>query len=136
MTTDPRGRHDLSDAQLATIRRELAAQRLETEERIVSLGAERQSIVESAEVANIDDEHDPEGATIAYERALVISLLDTARSTLAELDAAESAIAHGTCGSCSVCAGPIGAERLMARPTALTCVDCAYGPSTESVMRR
>ena len=34
-------------------------------------------------------------------------------------------IESGSYGSCSVCGGPIGAGRLAAVPSAVTCVDCA-----------
>ena len=134
--TDSRGSRQITAEQLETIRAQLKAERAETEQRIASLGADRKSIVESAEVANIDDEHDPEGSTIAYERALVISLMDSAHSTLGELDAAEEALDNGSYGRCSNCGEQIGVERLLARPTASTCVRCAAGPAGNPVLRR
>jgi DnaK suppressor protein len=104
----------------------LVQQQLEdTCQRIVDLEAELRSIVESSEGANIDDEHDPEGATIAYERALVISLLDTARSTATRLEVARGSLDDDTFGRCVSCGGPIEVERLFARPSTTTCVDCA-----------
>ncbi|WP_211262668.1 TraR/DksA C4-type zinc finger protein [Nitriliruptor alkaliphilus] len=72
-----------------------------------------------------DDEHDPEGATIGFERAQVTALLADARAHLAELDEVADRVATGSYGTCEGCDGPIGAERLAARPTARRCVRCA-----------
>src|SRR5262249_7069644 len=63
----------------AVLQRELTATR---ERVLVQLGALQRDfneIVESSELAPPDDEHDPEGVTIAYERAQVSALLDQAR---------------------------------------------------------
>ncbi|KRE61416.1 hypothetical protein ASG78_13490 [Nostocoides sp. Soil756] len=72
--------------------------------------------------SNADDEHDPEGQTIAYERAQLASLTAGLREHLAELDDAAARIAEGTYGRCAVCGEPIAAGRLEARPAARTCV--------------
>lgn len=72
-----------------------------------------------------DDEHDPEGATIGFERAQVTSLLAAAHAHLAELDAASARPRTGDVGTCGRCGGPIGVERLEARPTTEVCVRCA-----------
>ena len=76
---------------------------------------------------NADDEHDPEGATIAFERSQVGALITQARDHLAELDAAEARVADGSYGICEGCGRPIAPERLEARPVARTCVTCAAG---------
>lgn len=93
--------------------------------RIEALEVELRSIVEASEQANIDDEHDPEGATIAYERALVISLLDSARVASAQLDAVGEDLEAGRPASCERCGADIALERLLALPGTATCVDCA-----------
>lgn len=72
-----------------------------------------------------DDEHDPEGATVAYERQHVAALLRRAHEQLDEVSAAQRKLDEGRYGSCDRCGLPIGAERLAARPAALTCVRCA-----------
>lgn len=81
-------------------------------------------IVDSTELAN-DDEHDPDGATIAFERAKVTALLRAAEANLAELAAATDRLAAGTYGTCEGCGGAIGDERLHALPTTRSCVRCA-----------
>jgi DnaK suppressor protein len=72
-----------------------------------------------------DDEHDPEGATVAFERQHVAALLVQARAHLEAIDAALRKVGAGVYEICDQCGGPIGAERLAARPAALTCVRCA-----------
>ena len=74
---------------------------------------------------NADDEHDPEGATIAFERSQIGALARQARSRLDEIDAALARVAAGTYGVCESCGLPIGEERLAARPAARTCIRCA-----------
>jgi RNA polymerase-binding transcription factor DksA len=72
-----------------------------------------------------DDEHDPEGATVAFERQHVAALLAQARAHLDAIDAALRKVHSGVYEVCDLCGGPIGAERLAARPAALTCIRCA-----------
>lgn len=75
--------------------------------------------------SNADDEHDPEGQTIAFERAQLAALTDRARAHLADIDAALGRVDDGSYGLCAACHRPISAARLEARPTAATCVDHA-----------
>jgi DnaK suppressor protein len=103
----------------------LAAERSAAEDRLTALERDFTGMVEAAGQANADDEHDPEGATIAFERQHVAALLDQAREQLAQIDAALGRLADGSYGRCERCGQPIPAGRLQARPTATTCVDCA-----------
>jgi RNA polymerase-binding transcription factor len=103
----------------------LAADRASTLERLAGLEREFRGIVESAGTAGTDDEHDPEGATIAFERQHTAALLGQAREHLTRIDAAMSRLADGTYGVCGHCGQPIAAARLAARPVATTCMDCA-----------
>jgi len=93
--------------------------------RLAGLERELGSVVESASQANTDDEHDPEGATIAYERQHVAALISQARDSLAEIDAAIARLEAGSYGSCVRCGEPIAPERLAVRPAAPTCIKCA-----------
>lgn len=103
----------------------LARREAETRHRAERLGAQLRGVVEAAVGSNADDEHDPEGATLAFERQQLAALLRQAEDELVELAAARDRVAAGTFGRCDACGGPIGAERLAARPTARTCVVCA-----------
>ena len=103
----------------------IAEIRQRTVARVRALEHDRRSIVEASEDANLDDEHDPEGATVAYERAFVISLLESARASLVALDDADARLESGRYGSCTSCGRPIGIERLRADPAATACMRCA-----------
>jgi RNA polymerase-binding transcription factor DksA len=97
---------------------------------VAALRRELGDVIASASSTTGDDEHDPEGATIGFERAQAQALLDQAVAALAELDAAIERQQAGTYGTCADCGRPIGAERLAARPAALRCIGC------ESARRR
>lgn len=103
----------------------LAAEREAAARRLAALEREFSGIVESARQAGTDDEHDPEGATIAYERQHLAALISQAREQAAGIDAALSRLDEGRYGVCERCGLAVGAERLAARPAAPTCVRCA-----------
>lgn len=95
---------------------------------VESLARTFDQVVESLELdMTADDEHDPDGSTIAFERQQVVALLDSARAQLAALDDALARVADGTYGTCESCGGPIARERLEAIPGARTCISCARG---------
>ena len=71
-----------------------------------------------------DDEHDPEGSTIAFERAQVEAVAAQARAHLAEIDAALARLRDGSYGVCERCGEEISSVRLEARPHARTCATC------------
>jgi DnaK suppressor protein len=100
-----------------------------TTERLAALTGDYAGIVEASKDSNADDEHDPEGSTIAFERSQVGTLVEDARQQLAEVDAARARLAAGTYGTCEECGDPIGEGRLEARPTARTCIRCAASAS-------
>ena len=103
----------------------LSDERVETLRRIASLQREYDGVVAGARDSNNDDEHDPEGATIAFEREQLTALLEQARTHLAEIERATHRLGAGAYGICEECAAPIGDPRLEARPAATTCIDCA-----------
>ncbi|WP_243723025.1 TraR/DksA C4-type zinc finger protein [Actinomadura sp. 7K507] len=99
--------------------------RTATLELIASLSGDWDGVVEASAQTGVDDEHDPEGATIAFERARIQSAMSQARTHLADIDDALHRLGDGTYGVCERCGRPVGAERLEARPTARTCFTCA-----------
>lgn len=103
----------------------VAVERATVAAQVASLEESFEDIVEANELVSTDDEHDPEGATIAYERAQVASLLESARRRLEELEAAVERIAAGTYGHCDACGATIPPARLEAVPTTPWCVNCA-----------
>jgi RNA polymerase-binding transcription factor DksA len=115
----------------------LIAQREAALERIAAMSAELERLDAAAAGSNADDEHDPEGATLAFERQQVAAARDAARGHVADLDAALDRAAGGDYGSCERCGQDIGAERLAALPATRMCVSCAAGArSTRSPGRR
>jgi DnaK suppressor protein len=97
-------------------------------ERLAALRREFDHVVEAAEGDNGDDEHDPEGLTIAYERSQIAAFITQAQEHLAEIEAAQQRIADGTYGLCTVCGRQVPLARLEARPTATTCVEHTSTP--------
>jgi DnaK suppressor protein len=108
-----------------SVRSVLAAERLRTLALCRSLRHDLDSLADAQASSNADDEHDPEGATLAFERAQTAALLDQSRSRLEELDKALQRHEQGTYGICEMCGEAIPAERLAVRPTAQTCLRCA-----------
>ena len=115
----------LTDLERRSIRAALVAELGRADEQIASLARQFDDIVAAAEMSNTDDEHDPEGTTIAFERAQVSALQSQAvrdaaalRRTLADLDKERF-------GACERCDRPIGFERLVALPASRRCVECA-----------
>ncbi len=108
---DPRSR--MNELRTATIRR------------AASLVSNFDGIVEATSDVATDDEHDPEGHTIAWERQQIAALLDETRNTLTDIDAAEQRLEDGPYGTCTTCGLKITAERLDALPATPTCVNCA-----------
>lgn len=107
----------------------LRAARAELDARLAELRSSHEVLVDAGSGSNIDDEHDPEGATIAYERAQIDAVARAVLARLAEVDAALGRVADGSFGICGRCGDPIAPGRLMARPAARTCIACAaLGP--------
>ncbi|MDF9716715.1 TraR/DksA C4-type zinc finger protein [Nocardioides sp. ChNu-153] len=103
----------------------LRAERAAVLARIERLRVDHAGFVAASRDSNADDEHDPEGATIAFERAQVEALLREAERRLADVDAALERAGTGGYGTCTVCGRPIDPARLEVRPSATTCVACA-----------
>jgi DnaK suppressor protein len=92
---------------------------------LADLGAEIAAITEARRDANSDDEHDPEGTTIAYERSQADTLRRLAEERRAAVAAAIARLDEGRYGVCIRCGRPIAEGRLEARPWADTCVEHA-----------
>jgi DnaK suppressor protein len=118
MTRESGRAHDATRAELEQLRAAVAGQ-------VTELEADLHAVFAASQDSNADDEHDPEGSTIAYERAQLTAVLAATRGRLAEVDAALARLAAGTYGLCDRCHRPIPAGRLAIRPFARTCVACA-----------
>lgn len=114
-----------SAVDLAQMRHRLEQQRAATVTRIAEMRAGFDGMVAASEGSNADDEHDPEGATIAFERSQLGALIAQAEQQLLEIEHAAQKISGGRYGVCEACGEPITPERLEARPIARTCIECA-----------
>lgn len=115
----------LPAADRIAVRAEVARQRDRTVARLAALRRDFEDIVTASADAVRDDEHDPEGQTIAFERAQVAGLIADAEAQLAALDDAVARLAGPDAGRCERCGARIPVERLLVRPAALRCVACA-----------
>ena len=110
----------------------LEAERAQTLRRLANLTEDFDAVVAASRDTNADDEHDPEGATIAFERSQVGALVRQAREHLVEVEAALSRLDDGSYGTCERCGRPIGEGRLEARPAARVCIECAQLESRQA----
>ncbi|MBD3926789.1 TraR/DksA C4-type zinc finger protein [Nocardioides cavernae] len=107
------------------VRRRLAGEREQALTRLAGLTGDHEAMVAASLDTNADDEHDPEGTTIAFERSQIGALVRQVRHHVAEVDAALERVEAGTYGVCEVCGRDIGAPRLEALPAARRCIRCA-----------
>ena len=107
------------------LRAALLDEAIRVEQQIAALIRSFDNIVEAVEMSNNDDEHDPEGATIAFERAQVTALLDQASADREALRSATARLEEDAYGVCEQCQGFIGVERLLAIPWSTRCITCA-----------
>ena len=119
-----RDRH-LPSTNESAIRYALEGERATALARLHELRGELNAVIADAVDANADDEHDPEGPTIAYERARVTSLLAEAQSYLGDLNEALARLESGDYSICEACGRTIPTERLEALPACRTCIECA-----------
>jgi RNA polymerase-binding transcription factor DksA len=122
---DPAEPAGFSPAQRRAAQELIDEERARTVQLIDSLRRQWNGIVEASALTTHDDEHDPEGATVAFERAQVQAMLRHARVDLEDLDRAAQRVVTGEYQVCERCGGPISAGRLTARPAARTCITCA-----------
>jgi RNA polymerase-binding transcription factor DksA len=113
------------EEQVIAARATLIARRAALHRQRAALREDWLSIVETTALSATDDEHDPEGATIAYERSRVAALLAQIDTEREALELALQRVEAGTYGWCLNCGAAIPPERLAARPAAERCITCA-----------
>ena len=106
----------------------LESERVAVLDTLAGLRRSFQGVVDSSADSNADDEHDPEGSTIAFERSQLEALIHQAERHLEDIEDARKRVASGRYGLCETCNQPISAARLDARPVARTCIVCATLP--------
>ena len=110
------------DLDLEAVAERLRADGDDVRTRLVGMRRDLESVFAASADSNADDEHDPEGQTIAYERSQLSALIQGAQEHLRGIEAAAARLQQGSYGMCEVCSQPIPAERLEARATARTCI--------------
>jgi DnaK suppressor protein len=103
----------------------LAADRDATAQRINSMTADLVAVAAASVGSNLDDEHDPEGSTIAFEREQLAALRAHAQEHLTQVDAALVRLRNDRYGRCELCGRTIAKARLEALPATRLCVACA-----------
>lgn len=63
-------------------------------------------------------------ASLESDRNFLLRMRDRERKLLSKIDEAFARIDNGSYGRCEECGGPIGVERLKARPVTTLCIDC------------
>jgi DnaK suppressor protein len=109
------------EAVRARLRAELAV----AEGELARMEGDHRGLIQAAEMSNSDDEHDPEGATLAFEREQLVSIMARLRRTTGDLRRALDDLDRGRYGICTDCGRPIDPARLEVRPQASRCVTCA-----------
>lgn len=115
----------LTSRQRTSLRNHLAGDREQTRLLIERLTEEMGAFVTARRDTPTDDEHDPEGPTLAFERSQSHAMLRQTRQHLDDIDAALVRLERGTYGTCISCGNEIALGRLQARPQAPHCITCA-----------
>ena len=103
----------------------LEAERVLVLDQLAGLRHGFQETIDASADSNADDEHDPEGSTIAFERSQLNTLIRQGEHHLDEIDAARIRVISRRYGLCETCLQPISAARLEALPVARACIECA-----------
>ncbi|NEM90393.1 TraR/DksA family transcriptional regulator [Galbitalea soli] len=115
----------LTARQLTALRVHLVSDRERTDGVITQLIGEMDAFVSARRDTSTDDEHDPEGPTLAFERSQSEAMLSQARQHLRDIDGALLRMDEGRYGRCTSCTGEIALGRLQARPQSPLCISCA-----------
>lgn len=116
---------DGTDPGLDQVRTRINAERRRLLSLVDSLTASFDDLTEAADASPPDDEHDPEGHTIAFERSQLTARRDGYLRAIADLAAAEIRLNDARSALCEGCGDPIPHERRLAVPTTTRCVECA-----------
>jgi DnaK suppressor protein len=93
-------------------------------EREQIVGEVKQTYVSSQEMGQDGIQDIGDEAANIYNKQILLSLNESERIRLQEVDEALDRIANGTYGICEECGEPISLKRLEVRPVAKYCVSC------------
>jgi RNA polymerase-binding transcription factor DksA len=115
----------LTARQLTSLRTQLEGDRERTGMLIDTVINEMGAFVSARRDTSTDDEHDPEGPTLAFERSQSSAILGSSQQHLKEIEAAIQRMDEGRYGLCTNCGQGIALGRLQVRPQAALCISCA-----------
>jgi DnaK suppressor protein len=115
----------LTSRQRASLKLHLESDRESTRVLIETLSGDLDAFVSARRDTATDDEHDPEGPTLAFERSQSSAILSQSLQHAAEIDAALGRMDDGAYGLCTGCGSSIALGRLQVRPQAALCIACA-----------
>jgi DnaK suppressor protein len=115
----------LSAEQHTMLRDMLITDREATEALIARLIDDLDSFTDARKDGATDDEHDPEGPTLAFERSQSTAILEQTRQHFAQIESAMLRLDDGSFGVCATCGKDIPFARLEVRPYSTQCVNCA-----------
>jgi len=115
----------LTPEQRESLRDVLVTDREATGALIARLLSDLESFTNARTDSATDDEHDPEGPTLAFERSQATAILEQTREHLAQIDRAVDRLGEGSFGACASCGDAIPFARLEVRPYSTQCVACA-----------
>jgi len=115
----------LTAEQHSMLRGVLIADKEATESLIARLIDDLDSFTDARKDGATDDEHDPEGPTLAFERSQSTAILEQTRQHFAQIESAMLRLDDGSFGVCATCGKEIPFARLEVRPYSTQCVACA-----------
>jgi DnaK suppressor protein len=120
-----RSKQALSSRQRSSIRQHLESDREQTRAMLERINYDMAAFVSARNDAPTDDEHDPEGPTLAFERSQASAMRAQAEQHMLEIEHALTRMDDGKYGLCARCGGEIAIGRLQVRPQASLCIRCA-----------
>ena len=115
----------LTTEQHSMLRGVLIADKEATESLIARLIDDLDSFTDARKDGATDDEHDPEGPTLAFERSQSTAILEQTRQHFAQIESAMLRLDDGSFGVCATYGKEIPFARLEVRPYSTQCVACA-----------
>lgn len=106
-----------------TVRQRLTEERSRLTATLEGLETDLEAQKDSLQELSVVDEHQGDIATETFEREKDLSIVESVRAGLEDIDNALHRLDEGTYGECEICHKPIGDERLEAVPAARFCVE-------------
>lgn len=103
----------------------LAGLETDTAQRLAEVADDMSVLADARGGSTADDEHDPEGVTLAEEWSRLEGLRAALEGERMQIESAVARLGTGEYGVCAVCGADIPVGRLEARPFADRCVRCA-----------